>query len=248
MSLTNVRMFDIVKKQYVFKVKSYTQVFMSLMILQVIAILFSFGGVGMAGSSSSSFEIDIHYYSADFVVVFTLLWGFITSILITTKAYRTDDFAFVTNRLTSGLSNLLFLLTASLIGGVTAMLSSYLIKDIMYFFRGMSFISTSHTIAAPAEFLLGLFTTALYVFLFSALGYLIGTLVQLYRGFIVLLPALLIGGLFLAAALKVDTFTFVYQLLFTESSLVIFIVKIVIIAGVSFSSAFFLSNRMEVNS
>lgn len=245
MSLITSRMSEIVFKQYAYKLKSYIQVFMSLAILQIIAMVFSLGGVGSAGGGSSNIEFQIHYYSADIVVVFTLLWGFITSILITTKAYRMDDFAFVTNRAAGGLSNVLFLLTASFIGGATANLSAFLIKDILYFFRGMTFTSIAHLPSAPSAFLLGLCTTSLYIFLFSSLGYLIGTLIQLHRGFLVLLPALLIGGLIFANALGLTTF--IYQFLFTETSLILFTAKIVIITAVFLISALFLSNRLEVN-
>lgn len=247
MSLTTVSLPEIVKKQYRYKLKSYSQVFMSLMFVQIIAIFFSFGGVGMMGSGSSGFEVQIHYYSADIVVVFTLLWGFLSSILITTKAYQLDDFAFISNRVTSFLSNLLFLLTASVIGSITAALSAYVIKDVLYI-KGVSFLGITHVMAAPVEFLLGLFTTTLYVFLFSSVGYLIGTLVQVHRGFAVLLPVLAIGSLFLAAALKMETLlTFIYQFLFSEASLLFFILKAVILTIVFFGSALLLANRSEVN-
>ena len=132
MSLSRASLMEVVKKQYLFKLKSFIQVFMTLVVLQLLAMLFSFNGVGMMGSSNASVEMDIQYYSADIVVVFTMLWAFITAILITTKAYRNDDFAFVTNRLSSNLSNMLFLLTASILGGILAILSSYLMKVMMY--------------------------------------------------------------------------------------------------------------------
>lgn len=133
MSLSKANLMDVVKRQYVFKLKSYIQVFMTLVVLQLLAILFSFNGAGMMGSSNASVEVDIQFYSADIVVVFTMLWAFITAILITTKAYRNDDFAFVTNRLSSNLSNMIFLLTASILGATLAILSSYLMKVMMYF-------------------------------------------------------------------------------------------------------------------
>ena len=38
------------KKQYRYKLKAYVQVFMTLVFLQLLAILFTLNGVGMAGS------------------------------------------------------------------------------------------------------------------------------------------------------------------------------------------------------
>jgi hypothetical protein len=247
MSLTKVRMVDVVKKQYHFKLKAYIQVFMTLVILQLLAILFSNNGVGMMSSGSGTIELEVHYYTADIVVAFTMLWGFITAINITTKAYRNDDFVFVTNRVSSNLSNTLFLLTASIIGGVTAMLSTYLMKVIMYFLAGDLFGKSTNVIASPIEFLVGLFATILYIFLFCALGYLVGTLVQISKIFVVLLPAILFGSLFFAEARgNAGIIQNVYEFLFTESSFPLFIVKMIVAVGVLLSSAFILSNRMEV--
>jgi len=243
MSLTKVSLIDVVKKQYIYKLKAYSQVFMSLIFLQLLAVLFSMNGVGsMGGSTGGSVELQVKYFSADFVAAFTMLWGFITAILITTKAYRNDDFVFVANRISSNLSNAVFLLTASVVGGITAMLSSYLLKVIVnYFFKSTPILD------APIELLLGIFSTILYVFLFCALGYLVGTLVQISKAFTVLLPAAFFGTLILEGLSgKAGTVANVFDFFFTESSLVLFIVKIIVSAGLLFSGAFVLSNRLEV--
>jgi hypothetical protein len=247
MSLSRASLMDVVKKQYAYKLKSYIQVFMSLVVLQLIAVLFSFNGVGMMGSSSASIEVDIHYFSADIVVIFTMLWAFITAILITTKAYRNDDFAFVTNRVSSNLSNMLFLITASMIGGLTAILTTHLMKIVMYFFKEQQLLDGTSAMAVPEEILAGIVTTIFYVLLFSALGYFVGTLVQLNRIFVVLLPALVFGSLFLGAVSGNAVLTeSTVKFFFTETSLSLFIVKIIVTASLLFSSAFVLSNRMEV--
>ena len=249
MSLTKVSLISIVKKQYSYKLKAYVQVFLTLVFLQLLAILFSLNGVGMMGSSSDSIEVDVHYYSADIVVFFMMLWGFITAILITTKAYRNDDFAFVTNRLSSNLSNLLFLLTASIIGGLTAMLSTNLMKVIMYFFVGQQTIDSTNVVGSPVELLIGILATAFYIFLFCALGYFIGTLAQIHKVFVVLVPALFFGTLFLGEASgNTKIVTNFFGFIFTESSILLFIVKIIVTSGLLFSGAFVLSNRMEVRS
>lgn len=247
MSLTKVRMMDIVKKQYLYKLKAYSQVFMSLVILQLIAVVFSLNGIGSMGTGSGSIQIEIRYYSADFVVAFTILWGFITAIIITTQAYRNDDFAFVTNRLSNNLANMLFLLTASIIGGITAILSSYLMKLIAVFFVGDYLLKSTSVLSAPAEFIIGLVATTLYLFLFCALGYLVGTLVQISRVFVVLLPALVIGTMFIqgsngSVTIVQNAFTF----FFTEPSLLLFFIKIIVSAGLLLTCAGVLSNRMEV--
>lgn len=248
MSLKKIRMIDIVKKQYVYKLRAYTQVFISLIFIQLLAILFSFNGVGSMGSSGDILSIEVHYYSADFVVAFTMLWGFISSILITTKTHRNIDFPFVTNRLSSNLSNMLFLLTASLAGGITAVLSIFPIKLIMHYLMGSVLVKSTSITAAPLEFLLGIFTTTLYVFLFSAIGYFVGTLVQINKVFAGLLPGLLLGSLYFDGAVrgKDGVVAYFFQLIFNEPSLPLFMVKVIIIAGLFLIGSFALSNRMEV--
>ncbi|GHH99606.1 hypothetical protein AM1BK_31490 [Neobacillus kokaensis] len=247
MSLTKVSLSEIVRQQYVYKLKAFIQVFMSLVFVQIIAILFSQGGSGMMGSGGGLIDLEVHYYSADVVVAFTMLWGFITAILITTKAYRNDDFIFVTNRISSNLSNMLFLLTASVIGGITSMMSTYLVKIIIALFKGDHFINSSAASAPSVGLFFGICATILYIFLFCSLGYLVGTVVQLSRVFAFALPVVFVGGLFFdgmrgQAGIIESLFTF----FFMENSFVLFIFKILFTVCLSFSAAFILSNRMEV--
>lgn len=249
MSLTKVSMNEIVKRLYVYKLKAYIQVFMSLVILQVIAILFSLNGVGQMGSGGGMINVNVGYYSADLVVAFTMLWGFITAILITTKAYRNDDFILVTNRISSNLSNMLFLLTASVIGGIMAVLSTYLLKVIVLVFINDFYLNSTFDSAGTMDMLVGTCAAILYVFLVSLLGYLAGTLVQLNRLFVVLLPTVFIGGLlFDGMRGKAGIIMALFEFFFTESSFPLFLIKVICTVALVFSGTFMLSNRMEVRS
>ena len=235
----------VVKTQYLYKLKAYGQVFLSLVFIQLLAILFSLNGVGQMGSGSEDIEIKVQYYSADLVVVFTFLWGFITATLITGKGYRYDDFTFITTRLIGNLSNAFFLLTASILGSITAMLSTFLIKWIMVLVKGPIYMQQDVLPLTFAEFLIGVASTAFYIFFFCSIGYFVGTLIQLSKLFAFLLPVLFFGLLFLdgidGAVVKI-----VYPFIFTESSIVLFVLKVFSITGLFFSSSFFLSNRLEV--
>lgn len=244
MSLSRISLQEVVKKQYSYKLQAYIQVFMSLVFIQVFGILFSFNGVGMMGTSSNTFDINVHFYSADIVIVFTMLWAFISAILITTQAYRNDDFAFITNRLTSNISNLLFLLTASMIGGLTALLSSHVIRILMYVLGQSEYL---YTPTEASEWIIGFIATVLYVLLFAAIGYFFGTLVQLHKIFAVLLPVIFIGIMILGAGTMYGSIMkSVFEFIFEEASLAIFIVKIGVLVAILFSGSVLLSNRMEV--
>ncbi|MDR7001235.1 hypothetical protein [Neobacillus niacini] len=244
MSLSNPSLGQVVKKQFFYKLKAYQQVFITLVIIQIIAVFFSFNGIGEMGSGSQSIDISIRYYSADMVVGFTFLWAFITAINLTTKAYRYDDFAFVTNRVSSNLSNILFLLAAGIIGGVTSMLSASLIKVMMVYFKGYQLVASSSTMFIPSKFLLGIITTSFYIFLFCALGYFVGMLVQIHKIFIIVLPVVFLGIGIGKEKLLINLFA----IFFTESSPFIFVIKIIATASLLFYCSVVLSNRMEVRS
>ncbi|HJV31419.1 MAG TPA: hypothetical protein VJ558_04435 [Bacillales bacterium] len=243
MSLSKPSLIQVVKKQYAYKLKSYAPFFLTLIVLQLVAALFSFNGVGMEGMSGDGLDLEIHHYSADFVVIFTMIWAFITSIQITSKVHRDDDYMFIANRKSSNFSNTLFLLTASFICGLTAILSTYLIKTMMYYFNSQHYISTSNILTAPADFFLGIFSTSLYVFLFCALGYFVGTIAQVHKLFVVLIPVVFIGTLILSARSGKAT---IFYFIFAETSITLFLVKILCLVMILFSSAFVISNRMEV--
>ncbi|MGE6257687.1 hypothetical protein ACQKCU_07210 [Heyndrickxia sporothermodurans] len=246
MSLIEINQIDIVKKQYFFKLRSYVQIFSTMMILQVISMLFSFTAVGNFSGGSDMVRIEITYYSSTIVIIFTCLWAFISAILITSKANRYDDFSFITNRVTSHLSNILFILTASVIGGITTFLSGYFLKVIVYLFIDPKIINDGLSNLTPIEILVGIYATILYILLFFALGYLVGTIVQLHKLFIILIPGLLIGINMLSIRNGNDFYVKFTSFFYNESSFFLFFIKVILTVGLLFSSAIAISNRLEV--
>jgi len=244
MSLTTANTAEIVKKQYFFKLKANIDAFSSLLGIQLLAILFSLGGVGSMGSHSNGLSVAVKYYSADVVIAFTMLWGFVTAITITTKPYRHNDFTFVTNRVTSSISNMIFLLTTSIIGGITAMLA----KNLTVVIASTFFQSELYgPVFQVKEFLIGLFVSILYIFLISSLGYLIGTLVQVNKALTLLLPVLIIGSIFLDGIMSNEpTIMYIFQFYFMEVSLIIFAIKAIVTTVLLFIPSIAILNRLEV--
>ena len=244
MSFVKVNRAEIVKKQYKFKLQSNMDAFSSLIGIQLLAVLFSLGGVSSMGGGDMNLNINVKYYSSDLLIVFTMLWSFVTAITITTKPYRNHDFSFVTNRVSSSLSNILFLLTSSILGSMTALLGGNLVQVLVAIFNKQQPFRTN---IMSQEFLFGIGITFLYVFLISSLGYLIGTLVQISKGFIILIPVLVIGSLFLEASLQKEPFIVqIFQFYFMETAITLFIIKALISTAVFFTLAMILLNRMEV--
>lgn len=247
MSLIETSLSDVVKKQYSFKMKVFYNVFGSLAMMQILSILFSLGGVGQSGFSSAGISIRTSYYSADMIIGFTMLWAFSTGTFITTKATRYDDFTFVANRVSSTIANALFLLVASVIGGTIAMLSGSLLKVLSYYVSDVKYGAGSSLIDAPLEFLMGMGAASLYVLLFSALGYLIGMLVQVSRLFIVVLPVLFVGTIIFGAINGFEEqLKAVFNFIFAEPSFLLFFLKIIMVSGLLFAASAAISNRMEV--
>lgn len=250
MSLSKVSLGDIVKKQYRFKLKSYIKFWGSLIVLQLVAVLFSLSGIGSGISGRSNLELSMDYYTADYVVVFTMIWGFIISSQIMSRENREDDYTFVTNRLASNLSNIVFLLTVSIVSGILAILSGFLLKVIIRFLSKHGHILGAGIASDLQTFLKGMMATILYIFVVSALGYLVGALIQRSKLFIVLLPALFFGLVFVSSKAgeigQSNIFSWIFQFYFQESVFLLFFMKMIITSGLIFLCAILLTNRLEV--
>jgi hypothetical protein len=173
-----------------------------------------------------------------------MIWAFVTAIIITTKPYRNHDFTFVTNRLSSSIANILFLLTASMIGAITALLSRSLLKMAAYFLVNEQIYSVD---IGFAELMMGVCATVLYLFCIGSIGYFIGALVQVSKFFIVLIPTILIGSLFLDGLLLKDpTITNIIKFYLYESSILLFMVKILLTTFAFFIASIGIFNRLEV--
>ncbi|WP_172940502.1 hypothetical protein [Bacillus sp. CRN 9] len=240
MSLIKADLAEILKKQYFFKFKANIDVFSSLVGLQLLAVLFSLGGGMYSGYYGGGMDISMKLYSADMVILFTMIWALITSVTITTKPYRNYEFTFVTNRISSSLSNILFLLTISLLAGFTSMLSANLIHVLVYFFidSGM-LIYEQHM----QDIITGVISTSLYIFLFCSFGYLFGAFIQVHKVFSGLIPVGIIG-LLLFDGMKLNSTIAMFY--FNEPSLFMFFIKTIILAGIAFAVAILILRNMEV--
>lgn len=244
MSLKTTNLIETVKNQYFFKLKANIDSFSSLVGIQILAILFSLGGVGSSGMGGAEISVNVKHYSSDMIFVFTLIWSFITAVTITTRPYRNHDFSFVSNRLSSSLSNILFLGTASLLGGVTCILSGNLVEIIANVFLNQQVYSLT---GGASHIIFGIMITFFYLFLFSAIGYLVGTLVQVSKLFVIVLPVLFIGLLFLEASTSREPFlSNLFQFFAMEPNISLFIVKMVLTSVALFTVSLSILNRLEV--
>ena len=240
MSFVQMTKSEVVKKQYFYKLKAYKGSYSSLMIIQTLGLAFSaLATSSMSGSFSGNLSYDFVFYSTNMVFAFTLLWAFITGVTITSKNYRYDDFSFVSNRKTSNLSNTLFLLSISVLAGITSVLMGVTFRLLAPLVLSGEILATSYTITDLA---VGMTATVFYCVFLSALGYLVGTMVQLNKVFQNVLPLILIGLLIGYP----EVLGSIVQFYLMETSLSIFVIKASVPALICFLLAGVMSDRMEV--
>lgn len=248
MSLVDAKLFKVAKDQYFFKLKAYSGIWMTMISVQMIAMIVSFlGGSGSGVSSINNISLNITVYSADIMIIFMLMWAFISAILITSKENRYADFTFITNRLSSHLANIMFLVTASVIGGVTVCLSDKAVKLFVSSTLMAEQVSYWNLEGSVGSLFIGMVGVILYLLLFSTIGYFVGMLVQWFKGFIIILPSLLIGTFIIEVRNGHNGVLLeVIQFFGTESSLFLFTMKVIVTCMMLMVMTMFLTNRLEV--
>lgn len=230
---------SVIKTQFNFKLRAYAGILIPLIVVQIMAFLFSLGGVG----STISSNISIKHISGDIILIFSLLYMLIAGINMGRNSVK-KDLIFVSNRLTAHISNVLFLATASLIAGITATMCGIFLRVVMYF-------AYSDFIAAnlnPLTLLSSVFVASLYALLISAVGYFSGALTIKNRIFIAILPALFIG-LFMVPSGGQEPIPLLFLIVsfFSgEESPFLFIFKSLSVSALAFGSVILISNRTEV--
>lgn len=243
MFLIENSLFEITKKQYIYKLKAYMDFFFNMALVQLLAAVISMGGVGGSGMSSEQLKYSAKFFSTDMVIGITLMGAFIMAIYLTITNYRDMDFTFVSTRLSSHLSNIAFLVTAGVAGAVTANLSGFFIRILVYLTNSSQDIVGQNFFVAPWDLFVGIIVTILYFALIAATGYFIGMLTQLHKIFSIFMGTLLLSTVFLGTGPKsVEMVVF-----FTgESSFALFLTKVILTVLILFGASIKMSNRLEV--
>lgn len=242
MSFATVSFKEIVKKQFCYKLRAYSAVFTSFIVLQMIGLLFSTTMTGSSGGGSIGIDYQIKYYTNDVQLIFTFIWIFTSGLLLTTTAYRNDDLTFIGTRLTSSIANIAFLATASIIGAVFTWLSHYLLYVVIYLVTGRQLVLETDALTV-FDIGIGVVVTMLYILLISSAGYFVGVLGQVHKAFRIIIPALVFGVMINSVNFPiVQNVTAFFGM---ESSFLLFTLKVFIVTGVLFYSATFLMNRLE---
>ncbi|MGP7816435.1 hypothetical protein [Niallia sp. 01092] len=244
MYLNESSMFSVVKKQFFYKFRCNTSSFFQLIAIQLLALFFSFTNISSWATGNNLLSVEAKVYSNAFIITLTILWALFTCISYGGRKFRNYDFTLVSNRLASYFSTLLFIFFQSIIASVSALCTGLLFHVLIFFTKNSDFLLWDNFYISFSELLLSMFILFLYVFLASSIGFFMGSLVQLSKAFVVILPALVIG-LFILEGSNVNTASFV-EYFIHEHSLIIFTVKTIAASGIIWCFVLLILSRLEV--
>jgi len=173
------------------------------------------------------------------------MWIATVAIMLTSKQYKQIELPLVGNRVSGNLSDVGFLMTASVFAGITSSLVGVLLRVIMYFTVDKSKLVSDGFLLTFSDLLLGIIIAILYMGLVSAVSYFIGMLTQLSKAFVLLIPAGIFGAF---RVIGDDDYIFaqsIYQFYVVDVSLPLFALKVIITSLIFFGVSMILSNRME---
>ncbi|WP_203247558.1 hypothetical protein [Sporosarcina beigongshangi] len=241
MYLTEPKFLDIVRQQFRFKMNANASAFTKLIFLQLACLFIS--NYRQAAPGYNSIEVSEQLFSNTAIVVATWLWAFFVGLLLTIASQRNESFTFVTNRFSYHGSNFLFMLCASIIGGLTAVLMGSVLKLYNLLQFENIIISSKGLFAAPADFFIQLMTAIAYTMLFFMVSYAIGMFIQRNKAFLLLF---IVGWITLSIIGGFSIIQPIFDFFWNEHSITIFLLKVSgTILGL-FAIATAITNRLEV--
>lgn len=240
--IQKVSISEAVKKQYFYKLKAYQGMFSTMIIFQLIGLFFSFQGE-FVSTSHNNIAVTTNVYAADLIVAFNILWVFTMAIYLTNKASKNMMFTFVTDKRTNHLANLLFIITMSVIGGMTATLLGYVVRLAVIGYFGLE-----HILFFDPITLIGLLTSiataVLYSLFVAIIGYTFGELVQLHKIFMFIVPVTILG--YFITGINLFDEPSLITFFFFESNFSLFAIKIILTSALLFLIATQFGRNLEV--
>lgn len=240
---------NIAMKQFRFILRTNISIFTILFILQIISSIFMLGSWSSSSISHSYDTISVSWntFSNDGIVGLTLFWAMVVGILLTASTQRDQAFTFVTNRWTYHLGNLYFFCFAAMIGGASTILLSSVPKVYGLLRYDSLILETTGLLSSPMDFISRFIVMTMYTFLVLIVGYTIGMFIQLNRLFIVVIASLfiLINFVLGYGAYYINDRNW-FAFFTEETSLLLFIMKMLSVASILFLATAWATNRLEV--
>src|SRR5699024_5892865 len=251
MSSVKTSLLENTKKLFLYKTRSFVWVLSSLMIIQLLGILFSLFPTSSYGSYNELLSLNSLTFSANPVLLSTLLWIFLVSVQITSVVYKENEFMFISTKKSNLFSDALFIFAISGISTATVLLADLLLRNVHYFIFGVPSMSVTTKALTFANFMKGIIAIYSIIALFGMLAYLFGLLVQTNRLFMPIIPGILFAilafGDILINYFNIDHLAIAaYRFYFMESNCGFFLLKYLISIAISIGLALLISNRLEV--
>lgn len=244
MSLTHRTAGEVVKQQFLFKLRSNAAVFTVLFVLQIISMVLMNGAAMTSGMGTGSFELEWNLISTDGVMGLTFFWAMVFGFLMTTQGQRNAAYLYVVTPRTENLANFCLFGFASLIAGITTVLSGGFVK-LLAQLQGVQLITeTAGLFAEPYQFFTRVLAMAVYTFLIMMLVYTIFIIFQMNR--VLILPFILLWFAVSQSTTPSNWFGDVINFFYKEHSILLFLNKAGMTAVLLATLSLVISKRIEV--
>lgn len=240
--LNQLHLFDIVKRQFAFKLKAHHNLIGTFILFQILGLFFSFYGQ-KSSVTEQAVTFTIETYSSDIIIGFTLVWIFVLPFYLTSASSKKMMHSFVTNKVTNFLSDIGLMFTLSLIGAISSVLLGTSIRLGILWYYDFNQIFT-YEMLSVSDLLLTIFLVFLYHLLLFSFSYLLGTTMQLHPRLVIIVPLLLLIIPFFSIVFFNKVFIFSFYV--GEKSLIVFICKVLASSITFWLLSFFIDRRLEV--
>lgn len=262
MSFSEPTTTSLIKKQLRHKFVAYPSVIGSLLFIQLLAIaLFSstnFGVNNLTSTGNSFVET-----SSDVYFAFTAMWAFSMGVRVTLRAYREQAFTFVATNFTHNMSNLLLVCIATAIGAFTMLLAGNIQRFIHLLENDYVILHAVSPLSNPLDFMTMWITGLLYLWLFAAVGYTLGSLAQRWKFAVPLLILIIVFGpavwnitrnsiffdqlpQFAQHLFEINLLVEAVQFYGAETSFLLFFMKVIVTLSILLAASIRLTNYVEV--
>ncbi|REB06043.1 hypothetical protein DVB69_13995 [Sporosarcina sp. BI001-red] len=244
MSLTHRTAWEVVKQQFLYKLRSNAAVFTVLFVLQIISMVLMNGAAMTSEMGTGSFELEWNSISTDGVMGLTFFWAMVFGFLMTTPGQRNAAYLYVATPLTENLANFCLFGFASLIAGITTVLSGGFVKLLAQLQDVQLITETAGLFSEPYQFFTRVLAMAVYTFLTMMIVYTIFIIIQ--RNRLLILPFILLWFAVSQSTTPSNWLGDVIDFFYNEHSILLFLGKAGVTAVLMAALSLVISKRIEV--
>lgn len=238
MEISPVDNVKLLKHSVLYKLNVYRQMFYSLIIYQIVGLLFISFSNGGTSMSMGNMSVELEYKNAGILFFITVLWMLVSSSQLALRQSHSLMSSVITNHKIHHYSNILILLLLSTVGAVTIILLNELNLLYVYLLGDVYIVVPSFM-----DLVQGFLTVFLYL-LFA------GSLVYFITNFVMYLNKLgyfILFFIFMACLIpSISLIVFFNYFIVTETGVLLFVIKIGVIISFLLMCSVVITRKMEV--